>query len=107
MSSRAVPAPSFIHPFTAFWFHMFMVGIHTRVGEIKWQDEALSIDVLREIDKILETNWRRTTDTQMRRKVAEMGVWFTGGFCTRLRCKEAKRWFTSNSQERQTVSKNG
>jgi hypothetical protein len=38
-----------------FWFHCFMVGIHKRVGEIRRQDEALSIDVLHEVDKILES----------------------------------------------------
>jgi hypothetical protein len=41
-------------PTHTFWFHRFMVGIHKRVGEIRRQDEALSIDVLHAVDRILE-----------------------------------------------------
>jgi hypothetical protein len=37
-------------PTHTFWFHRFMVGIHTRVGGIRRQDEALSIDVLHAVD---------------------------------------------------------
>jgi hypothetical protein len=33
-------------PTHTFWFHRFMVGIHKRVGEIRRQDEALTIDAL-------------------------------------------------------------
>jgi hypothetical protein len=58
-----------------FWFHRFMVGIHKRVGEIRRQDEALSIDILHEVDKILESRWRNTSDDLVCRRVAEMGVW--------------------------------
>jgi hypothetical protein len=65
-----------------------MMGIHKRVGEIRRQDAALSIDVLHEIDKILEVEWKATKDPVIRRRVAEMGTWYTGGFCTGLRGEE-------------------
>jgi hypothetical protein len=45
-------------PTHTFWFHRFMVGIHKRVGEIRRQDETLSIDVLHAVDRILEARWR-------------------------------------------------
>jgi hypothetical protein len=78
-------------PTHTFWFHRFMVGIHKRVGEIRRQDEALTIDVLHEVDRILEANWKRAQDGRTQRRVAEMGVWFLGGFCTGLRGEEMVR----------------
>jgi hypothetical protein len=78
-------------PTHSFWFHRFMVGIHKRVGEIRRQDEALTIDVLHEVDKILEARWRSTTDRKVRRRVTEMGTWCVGGFCTGLRGEEMVR----------------
>jgi hypothetical protein len=78
-------------PAHTFWFHRFMVGIHKRVGEIRRQDEALYIDVLHEIDKVLESKWKATKDPLIRRRVAGMGTWYTGGFCTGLRGEEMVR----------------
>jgi hypothetical protein len=79
-------------PTHTFWFHRFMVGIHKRVGEqIRRQDEALSIAFLHAVDRILEARWRATTDALVHRRVAEMGTWFCGGFCTGLRGKEMVR----------------
>jgi hypothetical protein len=62
-----------------------------RVGEIRRQDEALTIDVLHGVDKILESRWKESSDQRVRRRVAEMGTWFTGGFCTGLRGEEMVR----------------
>jgi hypothetical protein len=59
-------------PTHTFWFHRFMIGIHKRVREIRCQDEALSIDVLHEVDTILDANWRKTSDTGKRRRITEM-----------------------------------
>ena len=39
----------------SFWFTRFMAGIHKRVGEVKRQDEPVTIDVLHAIDALLET----------------------------------------------------
>jgi hypothetical protein len=78
-------------PTHTFWFHRFMVGIHKRVGEIRRQDEALSIDVLHAVDRILEARWRATSDVLVHRRLAEMGTWFYGGFCTGLRGEEMVR----------------
>jgi hypothetical protein len=61
-----------------------MVGVHKRVGGIRRQDEALTIDVLHEVNKILEARWKSTTDVLVHRRLAEMGTWFCGGFCTGL-----------------------
>jgi hypothetical protein len=61
-------------PTHTMWFHRFMVGIHKRVGEIRRQDEALTIEVLHKVHRVLEARWRSTTDKSVRRRVAEMGT---------------------------------
>jgi hypothetical protein len=68
-----------------------MAGIHKRVGEIRRQDEALSIDVLMALNAALESRWVDSADLDVRRRVAEMGAWFNGGFCTGLRGEEMVR----------------
>jgi hypothetical protein len=68
-----------------------MVGILKRVGRIRRQDEALSIDAIHKVDRILEARWRATTDELVHRSVAEMGTWLCGGFCTGLRREEMAR----------------
>jgi hypothetical protein len=68
-----------------------MVGVHKRVGEIRTQDEALSIDLLLGINRALGARWSQTDNKAVRWRVAEMGTWFNGGFCTGLRGKEMVR----------------
>jgi hypothetical protein len=75
-------------PTHSFWFNRFMTGIHKRVGEIKRQDEPVTIDVLHKIDELLEMEWHRTEDPILRGKTAEMEAWIVGGFCTGLRGEE-------------------
>jgi hypothetical protein len=72
----------------SFWFSRFMSGLHNHVGEVRKQDEPVTIEVLREVGKILEGEWRQASDTAVKRRVAEMGVWFVAGFCTGLRGEE-------------------
>ena len=73
-----------------FWFNRFMEGVHKRVGEIKRQDETVTIDVLKAIQLKLELEWHQTKDQNVenKRKIAELGVWFIVGFCCGLRGEE-------------------
>jgi hypothetical protein len=72
----------------SFWFSRFMAGLHKRVGEIKKRDEAITIDVVHAIEDILHSEWRKTDDPKVKRRIAEMGVWVIGGFCVGLRGEE-------------------
>ncbi len=56
-----------------FWLSRFMVGIHKRVGEVKRQDEAFTIDVLKQIQLILELDWTRSDVTDKEGK----NVWLS------------------------------
>jgi hypothetical protein len=71
-----------------FWFTRFMGGLHKRVGELKKQDEPISIDVLKTAEGILEMEWSRARTPAQKKRVAEMGVWYIVGFCSGLRGEE-------------------
>jgi hypothetical protein len=76
-------------PTHTFWFCRFATGIHRRVGEIKKQDEAITINTLHASEKILEKRWRLATTAETKRDV---GAWvFDGGFCKGLRGEEQVR----------------
>lgn len=75
-------------PTHQFWFSRFMSGLHKRVGELVKQDEPISIDVLHAALNILEIEWNRCTTAVQRKKISEMGVWFSCGFCSGLRGEE-------------------
>jgi hypothetical protein len=71
-----------------FWFSCFMSGIHKRVDQIRKPDKEMSIKVLHAADDILENEWRTGRTPRQKKRIAEMGAWFVGGFCTGLRGKE-------------------
>jgi hypothetical protein len=72
----------------SFWFSRFMEGLHKRVGEVRHQDEPITIDVLKAIECILDTEWEQAKTTKEKLVAAEMGVWFIVGFCSGLRGEE-------------------
>ena len=72
----------------SFWFSRFMSGLHKRVGELRKQDEPLSIDVVHAAARILEVEWARAKTKHQKKRIAEMGVWFVAGFCSGLRGEE-------------------
>jgi hypothetical protein len=71
-----------------FWFSRFMGGVHKRVGQVRKPDRVLTIDILHAVDRILESAWEHAGTVEERKRAAEMGVWFIGGFCTGLRGEE-------------------
>jgi hypothetical protein len=78
-------------PTHTFWFCWFATGIHRRVGSVKKQDEAVTIDQLHVMEKILETRWRNAKKEVEMRDIAHLGSWIFGGFCTGLRGEEQTR----------------
>jgi hypothetical protein len=72
----------------SFWFTRFMEGLHKRIGEVRHQDEPITIEVLHELDQILEAEWRQARLPAQKRQIAEMGTWFIVGFCSGLRGEE-------------------
>jgi hypothetical protein len=56
-------------PTHSFWFSRFMHGIHRRVGEIRKQDEPITVEVLKAVDEVLERDWRRANGLQQKRRI--------------------------------------
>jgi hypothetical protein len=71
-----------------FWFTWIMEGLHKRVGEVRHQDEAITIEVLRAMESILESKWNQAAQPDVKKRVAKMGAWFIAGFCSGLRGEE-------------------
>jgi hypothetical protein len=67
-----------------FWFSRFMMGVHKCVGQIRKPDKEVTIDVLHAVDRVLEMEWQNALCPAEWKKIAEMGTWFIGGFCTGL-----------------------
>jgi hypothetical protein len=78
-------------PTHTFWFCRFATGIHRRVGDVKKQDEAVTIETLHVIERILENRWRLARASDDKRDTARLGAWIFGGFCTGLRGEEQVR----------------
>jgi hypothetical protein len=77
----------------SFWFVRFMDGFHKRVGDIKRQDKAITIDVLKSCLAILKGEWGRVKESVegsllLVRRIAELGTCFVIGFCLGLRGEE-------------------
>jgi hypothetical protein len=72
----------------SFWFIRYMDGLHKRVGEVRCQDEPISIEVLHELGRILEIQWSMASRHDARLRIAKMGAWFIAVFCSGLRGEE-------------------
>ena len=62
--------------------------MHLRVGEIRKQDELVTIEVVHAIHRLLNKEWSDATTLSQKKRISEMGAWFVGGFCTGLRGEE-------------------
>lgn len=65
-----------------------MEGVHKRVGEVIKPDWPVPAVVIQEIDARLNRAWETETNPSYKKKIAEMGAWFVGTFCTALRGEE-------------------
>jgi hypothetical protein len=65
-----------------------MSGVHRGMGQVRKPDKELTINVIHAVDKLLETEWQSTCQSDEKKRIAEMGAWFIGGFCTGLRGEE-------------------
>lgn len=87
-------------PTHTFWFTRFMSGLHKHVGEVRKQDEAVTIDVMWEIKRILQAEWERATDVKLKQKIVDMGAWFMIGFVLGLRGEEMTQIELAGTTER-------
>jgi hypothetical protein len=78
-------------PTNTVWFRKFMSGFHNRLGDVIVQDQAISIDVLLELQLTLEQAWiraKRDNEVDVCFEIATLGVATTSGFASGLRGEE-------------------
>ena len=78
-------------PTFGLWFSRFCQGCHERMGDVRVQDQALSIDEALELQDVLEEAWARAVlddDPHARFEVASIGVASLGGYAAALRGEE-------------------
>ncbi|KAL7574850.1 hypothetical protein ACA910_010687 [Epithemia clementina (nom. ined.)] len=61
-------------PANLLWFKHFMDGYHERMGDVKVQDTALSINVLLGIQEMLEETWAQDQTTMDATKFFELAT---------------------------------
>ncbi|KAL7556536.1 hypothetical protein ACA910_017628 [Epithemia clementina (nom. ined.)] len=73
------------------WFKRFMDGSHERMGDIKIQDTALTLDVLLALQSLLEESWieaQTNKDNDLFLEISSLGCAVTVGFSAALRREE-------------------
>jgi hypothetical protein len=75
-------------PTYGYWFERFMKGCHKRMGDEVNSDYALSLDIVLELLKRLERDWRlaKTLDAQW--QVCRFACFLVIGYCKALRGEE-------------------
>jgi len=70
------------------WFSRFSLGMEKRLGRQLHQDLGISIGVMLEVQRDLESRWWECRTAQARRPVAELAVLFIVVYCWGLRGEE-------------------
>ena len=78
-------------PTNSQWFQRFMLGTHERMGDVKIQDTAISIDVLLALQQVMEEHWAEAwwgKDLDMLFSLATIAAAVVTGFSAGLRGEE-------------------
>ena len=75
-------------PLASKWFPRFMLGAKRRMGVMRKQDEALTVDQLLGILEIMEKDWRSSTCEEEKKDIEEIAAFVVISFCVALRGEE-------------------
>ena len=80
-------------PTNSLWFKKFMIGSHERMGDVKIQDAAVSIDLLLALQDLLEKEWKVAEEnnrgyTHTKFEIVTLGAALMLGFSSALRGEE-------------------
>jgi hypothetical protein len=81
------------------WHVRFMSGLHSRIGDRRKRDAAISIEQLIAIQDLLETEWREAgeqEDAGALRRIAETACLFLIGYCGSMRGFELPKALLTN-----------
>ena len=75
-------------PTKAKWFKRFMRGVRLRMGMIRYQNEALTSDMVLAICNLAERDWTEATDESEKERIEETVAFMLLGFGAALRGEE-------------------
>ena len=75
-------------PTASKWFSRFMLGTKRRMGVIRKQDEALTVDQLNAIMELGEKDWRKSKCDEEKKEIECLMAFIVIGFCVSLRGEE-------------------
>ena len=75
-------------PTASKWFSRFMLGTKRRMGVIRKQDEALTVDQLNTIMELGEKDWRKSKCDEEKKEIESLMAFIVIGFCVSLRGEE-------------------
>ena len=81
------------------WHVRFMSGLHSRIGDRRKRDAAISIEQMVAIQRLLETEWLEAVevkDTGAQRRIAETACFFLIGYCGSMRGFELPKALLTN-----------
>jgi len=81
------------------WHVRFMSGLHSRIGDRRKRDAAISIEQMSAIQDLLEMEWRDASDKQdmaAQRLIAETACFFLIGYCGSMRGFELPKALLTN-----------
>jgi hypothetical protein len=81
------------------WHVRFMSGLHSRIGDRRRRDAAISIEQMLAIQGLLEAEWRDAIEQQdpvTQRRIAETASFFLIGYCGSMRGFELPKALLTN-----------
>ncbi|EJK47337.1 hypothetical protein THAOC_33949 [Thalassiosira oceanica] len=70
------------------WFARFLRGVKLRMGQVRYQNEPLTSEMVLALDQLITFEWHRTTDDRERERLEELMCYVLIGFGASLRGEE-------------------
>mmetsp|Transcript_35888 Transcript_35888/g.85574 ORF Transcript_35888/g.85574 Transcript_35888/m.85574 type:complete len:423 (+) Transcript_35888:1865-3133(+) len=70
------------------WFARFLRGVKLRMGQVRYQNEPLTSEMVLALDQLITAEWLRTTDERERERLEELMCYVLIGFGASLRGEE-------------------
>lgn len=70
------------------WFRRFMRGVKLRMGQVRYQNEPITSEIILELDAIISAEWRETVDEERKEHLEELMCFILIGYACSLRGEE-------------------
>lgn len=63
------------------WFRRFMRGVKLRMGQVRYQNEPITSEIILELDAIISAEWRETVDEERKEHLEELMCFILDWIC--------------------------